>query len=148
MVQGPHFISTVSFWDEGQTFHDFFISWEAGILPVIISDGLAKNKDDALDLFRTAINRSWTYLVNESGDEDISQNDSLATMMDVFMEEDYFSLEIIETTLAECPGIWGEIALSDQRSGTYQITTYSVKATQEALGMGWGPIINRRINNG
>ena len=118
---------------------------------MIITDGLAKNKDDALDLFRTAINRSWTYLVNESGDEDISQNDSLANMFDVFMEEDYFSLEIIETTLAECPGIWGEITPwhidpDPAMTRTYQITTYSVKATQEALGIGTWPIMNWRVS--
>jgi len=115
---------------------------------VIITDGLAKNKDDALDLFRTAINRSWTYLVNESGDEDISQNDSLANMFDVFMEEDYFSPEIIETTLEKCPGIWGSIALTDQRSGAYQITTYTIKETENALGFGAWPIMNWRIDNG
>ena len=106
---------------------------------------MAKNVDDARDMFRTAINDNW-MAIKEMGEPDWIENASLVDMFEAFMEEDYFGPEIIETTLEKCPGIWGSIALTDQRSGAYQITTYTIKETENALGFGAWPIMNWRVS--
>ena len=145
MVQGPAYISTIVWWSDETPLHDFFLEWESEILWALEAQGMAKNVDDARDMFRTAINDNW-MAIKEMGEPDWIENASLVDMFEAFMEEDYFSPEIIETTLEKCPGIWGSIALTDQRSGAYQITTYTIKETENALGFGAWPIMNWRVS--
>jgi hypothetical protein len=146
MVQGPMFISTIVWWSDQDPLYEFFQEWEAEILGPMVAQGLAKNKDDARDnLFRTAINSNWVSIKN-MGEPDWMENASLETMFEAFGEESYGEIQIIETTLEACPGIWGEVVLTDQRSGAYQITTYTINDTEEALGFGTWPIMNWRVS--